>query len=106
MKKKTSKTKYRTISDGFTEFLQYKGTFLWIIPCWIYIPYPCIEIMPMASESCICLYNTNFKEFIKKYPNINQYASAYDKEQKELKDGFNKRWEERQERKKQKHYFQ
>jgi len=102
-------TKYRTISDGYKEYLQYerKTHFLFIFTVykWTYIWRPYYDqiwgrsLDTTCSDTYICSYNTYFKDFIEKYPHIEDYFTWADEEQKRLEHIANEEKKEIEEKK-------
>lgn len=97
------KTEYRIVNDGYWDFLQYKHHhkflfFKWI--SWQYIPRPYFDkiygrdydITHVKTE--ICSYNTKLQDFIKKYPDIEEYFKYFREEQRRLqRKGMREYWE-------------
>jgi hypothetical protein len=93
-------TKYRAISDGHTEHLQYlkerKFLFLFTVKSWCYIWRPYYDtIFGRTLDVCkydtyICSYNTNLGHFKSKYTDIDEYFRWASKEQERLELKANK----------------
>ena len=87
-----TKTRYRAVSNGFFQFLEYQclkeRMFLpdrWI---WVKVPRPYYSWIHdrygNSYDVQISSYNENLKEFVKKWPHIDKYLEYFDIEEKRL----------------------
>lgn len=107
------KTKYRTISNGHWDFLQYLviKKFLWIkIEEWHYVPKPFYRTFSgrpdsIESNTHINSLNDYPSDFVNKYPYIDEYLKIYETEQAELENKADKKIQEYETKKNTIHYF-
>ena len=93
-------TKYRIVSDGYAEHLQYlkerKFLFFFTVRSWCYIWRPYYDrIWGRSLDSClydtyISSYNTNFDRFTSEYKCISKYFEWASKKQRLLEKEANK----------------
>ncbi|QQR76636.1 hypothetical protein IPJ63_04030 [Candidatus Nomurabacteria bacterium] len=92
---KTEKTRYRTISDGHVEFLQYYRTYkvffgLIKLSAWTNVWYPYFDKLwgrtldSSGYNGYACTYNTNLEKFKDDWPNIEDYFKWAEEQQKIL----------------------
>lgn len=98
----TIKTKYRVISDGYRNYLQYeiKTTFLGykVQSEWKYIPHmdSISEIIPSEDDYYINEYNyDNFDAFVQKYPSITDYLCEWEIKKKLFEQNLNKKHQQK-----------
>lgn len=97
------KTKYRLISDGHFEYLQYlkiTKVLFWNFKRWRCIPKPYCDLVSGTTFSFSGYYTLVTGDNIaKNFPNIEDYWPVYKKEQQELVDKHKEYWKTINERK-------
>ena len=90
---KNMKTKYRTINNGYWDYLQYeikyKFLFFWTLKKWEYVWKPYCDITfgrRLTSENYLYInsLNDDIDKFVKRWTNIEEYFINADLRQKEL----------------------
>lgn len=106
-------TKYRTVSNGHWDFLQYLVVkkFLWFkFEEWEYVPKPYYCTFTGRSDSTgsdiyINSLNSNLSKFVTDYPCIDEYLKYYNIEQDKLEVNVTKKQNEYEAKKNTIHYF-
>jgi hypothetical protein len=86
----TKKTEYRSISNGYIDFLQYRRITKYLFglfkrKSWKYVPFPSLSTLDFAGyKTFVNTNNTKLEAFIKKWPNIKDYLIWAKEEQKRL----------------------
>lgn len=108
------KTKYRTISNGHWNFLQYLVVkkFLWFkFDEWNYVPTPYYDIIwgrdldSTGSDRFINSLHHDIEEFVNKYPYIDEYLKIYESKQAVLEAEVRKERQKYENKKNTVHYF-
>jgi hypothetical protein len=107
------KTKYRTVSNGHWDYLQYLVVkkFLWIkYDEWQYVPKPYCSTFSgrpdsIESNTHINSLNDYPANFVNKYPYIDEYLKIYRANQAELEAKANKERQEYEDKKNRVRYF-
>lgn len=107
------KTKYRTVSNGHWDYLQYLVVkkFLWIkYDEWHYVPKPYYRTFtgredPNGSYTLLNSLYDNLDDFMNKYPYIDEYLKIYETKQAELEDNAHKKRQEYEDKKNRVRYF-
>lgn len=117
-----NKTRYRTVSNGYWELLQYEVVKTYTVGFWFfkktiekrnwyYVPRPYYDeiwgrsLDCVLSDTVINSLNTNLDQFVKDYPDINDWFKVYDKKQTKLVEQVKEKRAARAEREKKVRYF-
>jgi hypothetical protein len=108
-------TKYRIVSDGYAEMLEYLKTYKcsfffwkWELQKWTRVWWPKYDKVRGRDESCVfpeydlhvSMYNNNLKKFVEMWPNIDEYFTWATTEQKRLEQLATDYWQNHEKKKK------
>ena len=91
----TEKTRYRRLSDGHQDFLQYEKEVRYLIffkkKKWFYIPRPYYHTYygrddMFGYETFVCALNSNLDRFAERWVDIKDYLKHYGENQTKLED--------------------